>query len=420
MKYRKKQEDITKKEKMHFKLLLSGGDNKMDFIDELKQFSSQVSKIKDSLQTEEATKMSLILPFFQLLGYNVFDPKQFVPEYTTAYGTKKDSRVDYAIMRKGTPVIFVEAKACNEPLDRHSSQLFQYFNATPSTKFGILTNGILYKFYTDLDKSNLMDETPFLEIDMLNIKDNQVQHIKRFSRSQFDAEAIFSTAAELKYISQFRTYFNSELSDPSDGFVRFFLQESQVYTGVKSTNIVNKFKPILKQALNGYISELMNDKIQAALKQTNEANKLEEEVPEKPEEMVVPDTDPSVEEKTTKSGIKIITTDNEIKAFNFVRDVLIYHGKDVDKLLYKDTTVYFGVFLKHSGNWILRMQLGSDSLKLITPFEIEQLKELVPGFEVETAPKGIGNSRLVIHELEDIKRLGSLIVACYDLVSKNL
>ena len=91
----------------------------MDFIDELKQFSSQVSKIKDSLQTEEATKMSLILPFFQLLGYNVFDPKQFVPEYTTAYGTKKDSRVDYAIMRKGTPVIFVEAKACNEPLDRH-------------------------------------------------------------------------------------------------------------------------------------------------------------------------------------------------------------------------------------------------------------------------------------------------------------
>ena len=143
-------------------------------------------------------------------------------------------------------------------------------------------------------------------------------------------------------------------------------------------------------------------------------------MPEKPEEMVVPDTDPPVEEKTTKSGIKIITTDNEIKAFNFVRDVLIYHGKDVDKLLYKDTTVYFGVFLKHSGNWILRMQLGSDSLKLIIPFEIEQIKELVPGFEVETAPKGIGNSRLVIHELEDIKRLGSLIVACYDLVSKNL
>ena len=123
----------------------------MDFIDKVKQLSTRISTMKDNISTEEATKTSMIMPFFQLLGYDVFNPLEFVPEYTADFGIKKGEKVDYAIMDENNqPVILVEAKWCGEPLDKHASQLFRYFSTTPA-KFGVLTNGIIYRFYTDLD-----------------------------------------------------------------------------------------------------------------------------------------------------------------------------------------------------------------------------------------------------------------------------
>lgn len=149
----------------------------MDFIDQLKQFSKRVESLKDSISTEEATKTSIIMPFFAMLGYDVFNPQEFVPEYTADVGIKKGEKVDYAIFKDGKPVILIECKSINENLEKHDSQLFRYF-VTSEAKFAILTNGILYRFYTDLEEPNKMDETPFLEIDILNLKENQVPEIK--------------------------------------------------------------------------------------------------------------------------------------------------------------------------------------------------------------------------------------------------
>ncbi len=103
----------------------------MDFIDEVKQFAGRIAKMKDSIQTEEATKTSMIMPFFRLLGYDVFNPLEFVPEYTADVGIKKGEKVDYAIMNEdGKPLILIEAKWCGENLDKHASQLFCYFATT--------------------------------------------------------------------------------------------------------------------------------------------------------------------------------------------------------------------------------------------------------------------------------------------------
>lgn len=77
----------------------------------------------------------------------------------------------------------IECKSCTEVLDKHSSQLFRYFG-TSSAKFGILTNGIIYKFYTDLDESNKMDLTPFLEFDMENINDSLIPSLKKFCKAE--------------------------------------------------------------------------------------------------------------------------------------------------------------------------------------------------------------------------------------------
>ena len=117
----------------------------MDFIEEIKTFASKIAQRKESIQTEEATKMSLIVPFFQILGYDVFNPSEFCPEYTADVGIKKGEKVDYAILDNGDPIVLIECKWCGEQLDKHSSQLFRYFSTT-TAKFGILTNGIILFF----------------------------------------------------------------------------------------------------------------------------------------------------------------------------------------------------------------------------------------------------------------------------------
>ena len=205
----------------------------MDFIDEIKQFSKRVDSLKDNLPTEEATKTSLIMPFFSLLGYDVFNPEEFMPEFTADVGIKKGEKVDYAILSNGEPVILIEAKWVKEELHKHDSQLFRYFG-TSKAKFAILTNGIIYKFYTDLEEPNKMDEKPFLEINILDIKETQVNELKKFKKSAFDIEQIMNTASQLKYSNEFKNIFAKDLQNPSDDLVRYFL--SGAYSGQKSLN----------------------------------------------------------------------------------------------------------------------------------------------------------------------------------------
>ena len=116
----------------------------MDFIDQLKQFSKRVDSLKDTIQTEEATKTAIIMHFFSMLGDDGFNPQEFVPEYTADVGIKKGEKVDYAILKDGSPVILIECKSITENLDRHDSQLFRYFGTT-TAKFAVLTNGMIYR-----------------------------------------------------------------------------------------------------------------------------------------------------------------------------------------------------------------------------------------------------------------------------------
>ena len=194
----------------------------MEFNEQIKQFSERVAMLKDTISTEEATKMSLVVPMFQILGYDVFNPLEFCPEYTADVGIKKGEKVDYAILEEGQPNILIECKSCSEQIDKHSSQLFRYFGTTPA-KFGILTNGIIYRFYTDLEESNKMDLVPFLEINMLSIKDSSISELKKFCKDNFDKDKIFSTAEELKYSSLIKNILSSEFENPSEEFVRFIL-----------------------------------------------------------------------------------------------------------------------------------------------------------------------------------------------------
>lgn len=332
----------------------------MDFVDSLKQLSSRALKLKDQVQTEEATKMSLIVPFFQALGYDVFNPHEFTPEFTADVGIKKGEKVDYAIMLDGKPVILIEAKSCNSVLDKHDSQLFRYFATTPA-KFGILTNGLIFRFYTDLEESNKMDLSPFLELDILNIKDSIIPEIKKFHKDIFDVDSISSAASELKYSKLIKSYFSEQLNSPADDFVR--LVTAHAYEGMKTQSIIEKFRPLVKKALNDYISEIMNDRIISALK-----TDAEKQTPAEVESVLAEPADPVITKESN-----IITTETEMEAFYIVKSIL--RGKlPIDKLTYKDTESYFGILYdNNTRKWICRFDFSGSKMRLLIPGESKEI-----------------------------------------------
>lgn len=329
----------------------------MDFIDQLKQFSARTQKMKEKITTEEATKTAMILPFFQMLGYDVFNPSEFVPEYTADVGIKKGEKVDYAIMdEEGNPLILIEAKWCGDTLDKHGSQLFRYFSTTPA-KFGILTNGIVYQFFTDLDEQNKMDEKPFLEFNLEDIKESLVNELKKFQKSSFDIETIFTTASELKYSSQIKQLLAKQLASPNDSFITCMLEN--IYEGRKTQSVLDKFRDIVKKSFNQFVNELINDRLKSAL--ASESSKNE------PNATSLDDQPETVNAEDEKR--KIITTPEELECFYTIKTLLRDSLGD-NKITYKDTETYFGILLNGSSRkWICRIQITQQKVILMIPGE---------------------------------------------------
>lgn len=141
------------------------------------------------MQTEEATKTALVMPFLQLLGYDVFDPIEVMPEFNCDIGTKKGEKIDYAIFKDEKPIILIECKHWQQDLNLHDNQLLRYFHVS-NAKFGVLTNGIVYRFYTDLENPNKMDEKPFLEVNLSDYRGIQIEELKKFHKTYFDLDNI--------------------------------------------------------------------------------------------------------------------------------------------------------------------------------------------------------------------------------------
>lgn len=320
----------------------------MSFNEDLKNFTQRVEHIAEGIQTEEATKMSMIVPFFQILGYDVFNPTEFCPEYTADVGIKKGEKVDYAILLEGSPQILIECKWCGQQLDKHDSQLFRYFGTSPA-KFAILTNGLEYRFYTDLDEENKMDLTPFLTIDIRCLKEQTVSELKKFCKDSFDKDSIFSTASELKYSNLILDWLTKQSENVSDDFARVILGD--IYEGLKTQKIIDKFKPIIKKTFNNYINDMVNKKITSALK-TDDSNETENE-----------------EITPTVSASKIVTTEDELQAFNIIRAILA--GEiDLSKVTYRDTESYFGILYNNNNRKpICRLNLDVRKKYIMIPDE---------------------------------------------------
>lgn len=299
----------------------------MDFKDQIKQLGDRVAKMLPQIQTEEATKTSLTLPFIQILGYDVFNPAEVNPEFIADLGIKKGEKVDYAIMKDGDPIILIECKHHKEKLDPHNSQLFRYYHTTKA-KFGLLTNGHQFRFYTDLVEANKMDEKPFFEFNLVDIKEAEIEELKKFHKSYFDLGSIFTAASELKYSSEIKSVLTQEFKEPSEAFVKFFL--NHVYDGRATEKVLGQFKEIVRKSVNQLVSDMISERLKSALAKEAESEKQQvaAEVAAKQEEEMKP----------------LETTEEEKEGYMIVKSIL-RKKIDAKRIIGRDTKTYFGILL---------------------------------------------------------------------------
>lgn len=236
----------------------------MDFIDQLRVLATRVAANKDRIQTEEATKNAMVMPLIQILGYNVFDPLEVTPELVADVGTKKGEKVDYAILKDGKPIILFECKKSGADLHiNHASQLFRYFHVTEA-RFGVLTNGLVYRFFTDLEKPNKMDEKPFFEFSILDFKERDVEELKKFAKAAFDLDTILTTANDLKYTRAIQNRLAEWMVNPSEEFVRLV---SSDLLGTKQFRpaVRDQFTLITKRAFEQLVGERINERLKGAM-----------------------------------------------------------------------------------------------------------------------------------------------------------
>ncbi|MEX8505176.1 type I restriction endonuclease [Leptothrix ochracea] len=284
----------------------------MDFIDELRSLATRISNTKNIIQTEEATKNAMVMPFIQLLGYNVFDPLEVTPELVADIGTKKGEKVDYAILRDGKPIILFECKKSGGDLNvNHAAQLFRYFHVTEA-RFGVLTNGLMYRFFTDLEQPNKMDEKPFFEFNILDFRDQDVEELKKFAKSAFDVGVILTTANELKYTRLIRNILGEWMTNPSDDFVKLVCAD--LLAGKRFTPALKEqFSSITKRAFQLLIGDLINDRLKVA---------MTPEVTSPVQSLMINEPTASPEPVAVVDTKEIVTTPEEIEAFHIIKSVL--------------------------------------------------------------------------------------------------
>lgn len=304
----------------------------MEIMQEIQTLAGGIPDQMEHLQTEEATKVALIMPFIKTLGYDVFDPTEVVPEYTADFGVKKGARVDYAIVRDGKPIILFECKAANVSLDdMQTAQLAGYFAATDA-RFAVLTNGVVYRFHSDLDKTHRMDLKPFLEIDMLELDNELCQELRRFTKTSFDVSEIVQAAMGLKYTKEIKRLLSGQLTEPSDEFVKFIV--SQIYSGRQVKSVAKRFQEYTRLAFNQFVDEHACDRFKSAMA-----------LEENPPTAITPNGNGA--HPKNPPAPDIVTTEAELQGYCIVK-ALIHDVVDMRRVTMRDRKGFCGILLDDS------------------------------------------------------------------------
>lgn len=328
----------------------------MDLKESLKQIAER-AKQRTLISTEEATKNAFVMPFIRALGYDVFNPLEVVPEFVADIGLKRGEKIDYAILQNGEPILLIECKHWKADLDIHNGQLLRYFH-TSKAKFGLLTNGVTYRFYSDLIETNRMDEKPFLEFDITELRDSHLEEIRKFHKAIFDVDNILASASELKYARELKQLLQQEFNSPSPDLVRLFAKK--VYPGPVTIKILDIFTGLFKKSYQQHLGDLINERLKTALVRD--------------EEDMLGQKESIVDVKPQHSELNYIhTTEEELEAYCIIKSVL-RNEISVDRITIRDVQSYCSILLDDNNRKPLCRLYFNTTKKYISTFD-ENKKE---------------------------------------------
>ncbi|BDC07197.1 type I restriction endonuclease [Phocaeicola vulgatus] len=312
----------------------------MDFKDNILQLAERIKKQKDAIQTEEATKNAFIMPIITALGYDVFNPFEVVPEMDCDL-TRKGDKIDYAIKKDGRTILLIECKHCKQNLDLHNTQLSKYYAAS-NARFGVLTNGIEYRFYADLDKTNIMDEKPFLVVNMLDLSDADIEEMKKFHKSCYNESEILSTAKELQMMIQIKEILAKNFQSPGDEFTRYFVRS--LNNGKSTPKLIEEYRPIVRKSILSVIGGMISGRPATAIQ-------VKEEKPRQA---------PNDGMAAISDKQDAVITCKETDAYNIIRAVL----GEQSEISYTSFKGYLLIWTGHEYWWVCRVSLRPYSKRI--------------------------------------------------------
>lgn len=320
----------------------------MELEAKLAEIAKVVRDHREVLLTEEAAKNALVMPFLQALGYNVFSPSEVIPEFTCDVGTKKGEKVDYAICNNGVISMLVECKPANSDLSiNHASQLFRYFSVTEA-RLAVLTNGVVFKFFSDIESPNKMDAQPFFTFQLDSMKKTDLRTLEKFMKSSFDIETIVAEAGNLKMQSLVAAELGKEFADPSDDFVRMIAR--RVHGGHITAGIKESFKGLISASINSLVREKVNERLTSALQVSNPADA----------------EDNSAAASLDDDGV--MTTQDEIDGFNIIR-AIASRTVDPKRIVMRDAKSYCAILLDDNNRkTIARLHFNSPTARYLGCF----------------------------------------------------
>jgi len=181
------------------------------------------------------------------------------------------------------------------------------------------------------------------------IKDNQIEELKKFHKSYFDADSITNTASELKYTNELKQLLQQELNNPSPDFVKHFAK--QVYPSNISAKVLEQFTNLTKKSVQQYISDLITERLKTALTKEDEATKEQDSKKE------------AIPNNETEN--KVETTEEEIEGFLIVKSIL-RQKTDIKRITYRDAQSYFAILLDDNNRkTICRLYLNGNKKYLV-------------------------------------------------------
>jgi hypothetical protein len=301
-----------------------------------KQAIAQLKKVLDNFKLNEAielcsneaqTRKFLIEPFFFMLNYISTD---LIPEYNADFGDRVSQKIDYAIVLNKKDTILIEAKKQTSKLsDKEAGQLNGYFNNTKNSKLAILTNGIEYRFYSDISEPNIIDTKPFFQFNLSNYSEKDIESLIRFDKRFVKINEIVKSAQEIVFAESFEDSMLKELNIPSKDFLKIIHRNMS-------------FKTKFNDETQGKMISLINSSLLKSL------------------------YDKKVLNEASSNSQGVITTELEIQAYHIIRTILI-HNKKIpnERITYKDFKSFFNISIDDSSKKVIcKLVFNEKSMKI--------------------------------------------------------